>query len=577
MPGPEEESSIEEIEAAQRAHEEKVTADQAAAKAELEKQRELKARAGGDYEKRQDLLTELQAVDAEAKRMEAEGIKARIEQKEQLKGIKSEREQALVELGQQVEAARDRLKQIDALVAGKSEELIAPGTKEALEAARSKFQEMSSSSYRLQGEIQNIGQQIVSDEQVNRYGELMAACDSLNAQIDELSTNPALIEMLEKEAKDEHQIREEIVRTALAESRAGYQTPKSEFVRQLTETCLTEEFKARGLDAIADPAKRLAAMREFAHGYRDGVVHGDYQRIFYMEPAQQPNRWAGLLLKNLLGRHGTLGGTQGILKANELGSVGRYGRDSARREVEASALYSAVYKHLRTLNLVKAYNAGTPNNRIRGSVIGETNNWGEFDRDMRLYSLGFENQPGQPLSPKDGDPAFKADLTAEFEKNKGAAEKIAAEIEKKIAEQRAADIAELEARIKLLEEIRPQVAKAQELVDAAGYEARKKWQQAIAREDQIIAANEPLLASQQRELDEVRGLFSGGRRREIQGHIDSTENTIRQAKRRKQEAEKALADYDAAQALLQEHKSPMDVGTKLLLAKNRLEQVQRGN
>jgi hypothetical protein len=421
----ESEPSIEELERAQKEHEEKVRLEQEEIETQKRKDEELTARAGEDYAKRADLMAELKTNDQEAKNLQAQGIEKRIQESERLKGAKSEREELLASLNIEVDSAKERLSQIEQLVLGKNEEMIAETTKKALVAARTKLQELESQAGALHQEISTIGEQLVSDEMVENYNLLISKNTELNSEIDDLSLNPSLIEILHNEALTEDTIRDEIISSAKSHSTEQMQSRQNPerlaYVEKLSQLFITEELEAQDPATLKEQGKSNQILSKIRSGILVGLSSRDimgYDAISRSDPKEQRYKWAGLLLKNLIGSYGTSGGTMNLLITEERGNV-EHGQDSAQRNRENSRLIKpAVQRHLKSLNLVKSYVENIQDPLYRNTIIGAVGLWRDFDHDYRLSGAGYDDRGGSPLISRDATPQIREEMTNEYNKNK---------------------------------------------------------------------------------------------------------------------------------------------------------------
>lgn len=165
---------------------------------------------------------------------------------------------------------------------------------------------MDSALQRLENELDAKGAGTVSDDQIQGSQELLGSIHVLGAKVDEIENSPYVIDLLFAEANAENEMRNTIVEKALE---GKERIPKeSEIMSQAVQRFLTEEFEFRGFDEIEDPKEREEAMRAFTKGVVS-QVSGEIDRSPEVFDHLNEGERVGILLKNLVGKHGTMAGT----------------------------------------------------------------------------------------------------------------------------------------------------------------------------------------------------------------------------------------------------------------------------
>lgn len=399
---PVEPSSLDSIREAQEAHERRVNDERETALAASKRQAELKARAGTDYGVHMDAVSGVRTDEAEIEGLKAGNIMQRMAESEALRGTRSEQAELLRGAQEELEKFGETLAGLEALVEGKDDELIAPTTKEALQTARATQETLSHHVQQIRAEIDKLDGLIVPDEVVSHYEALVVHRDDLVRQIDDLCINPdtmnaELMSLLENEAELENQVRNEIVEAAIRHSSSYSGYPSAErrvFLTELVQTFITEEIEARGMNNSREPMKDAHALV----AWKRGVIYGlgqEYEQISRAEPSNQEGYLTGLVLHNLVGGYGTLGGTIRFMGSLTAGGINTGERAYVAQERERRQLPDTLRRHVRTLNLIKSYDEAIEDSVVRESIVGSTmGRWSEFDRDYGCVAAGYDNYSG---------------------------------------------------------------------------------------------------------------------------------------------------------------------------------------
>lgn len=451
--------SVEELRKIQEAHEAKIRGEKEEQEVEETSQRQLKQQAGENREKRVDILDELKPLDAEIKKLQAEAVEERMAQAEQLKGTKQEKAAALAGLKGEMMGAQERLAATRALIAGKTAEQVAPDVIETIKRMEDGLGVMQGKLQVLEGEIAQIEKTVVSDEEVARYRDLLRQSQLLNNEIDQIESNPALIELMQQEAKEQGNAREVIERAVLAKSeayRGGFPSKeRTAFVKEVIQTFISEEFARRGFGQIRDEGERQRAMNALAYGIMEGV-NKDYEAIGHeRDYTKQDQYLTAMALRTLTGSHGTVDGMPGFIGRAQEGHLDIFNPRVPERDRQFQS--EAIRAHLRTINLIRGYAFGMKDSHNREDIVRSFGGWKGFD--VNMLPRDFRSSPDGPIVPRDADPALEKQIQEEFE---AVRKKVTVMDERLVAEREQAkqeaiaefqaQIAEIDAAIKAIED-----------------------------------------------------------------------------------------------------------------------------
>ena len=573
--------SIEELAAIQEEHEADIRRQKEQKEAEEEHQRQLQTQAGQEAVERQEALAEIKQQREQAEEMEAQQIKERMAQAEKLKGSKQEKEETLTTLQEEVARAQARVQGIEELISGKPKEVISEAVRENLEQARTDAQGLAHQAQDLEKEISRLGEQIVADEEVKRYQEIIGQLTQLDERMTAIEANPALIELLLKEAKTEDDVRERIIGTALQKARIQrtYPTdPRAKaFVEDVGQTFLTEEFAARGFGQIKNPQERLRQMSALAQDMIRGInlAHSQGHELHLLGPTkEQKNQYAGQLLLNLFGGCGTIGGTLNRLTDTEIGfSIGVGHHESAEEQKEAGI--RAIKRHLGTLNLMRAYNFSLESHRHLETFLPAFG--GDWYRDFDQYLRpGFDYESKGPIIPREAPEAEKQKIRTRFEEQKTRARKIEQDLKKEEEEKKQTQIEDLQAQIAELQEVKPKLEQAIRFLDEIRQpNQRDEWGKEINRLRGVVETQKRLIVGRRKDLDNT-GVLSFRVRGSLRKEIDNEEHKRTISQLDIHRLETIMAQYDAAVVLKAKYKSVFETENNILRLQGELQKIQRG-
>ena len=510
--------SIEELKAVQARKDAETVEAKRQKEAEGQHQKELEARTEADIEPRESALAELKMSQAEIDELKAARIEEKIANSEKLKESQAAKEAELQKTQDDFNQIENQLAEIQALTEGREEKDIAEEVKAALKQVQEKKTAIGGA---LQGLTQELGAmkaESVSDVQVQRYQELLKKMDELNAQVADIEANPHMIERLFAEAKTENEMRDNVVREAVG---GVWRQPKeTEIMSQVVQRFLTEEFEVRGFDEIKDPKEREKAMREFAQAVASqaggGADHGpnDFARL-------KKDERVGILLKNLVGKYGTMAGTEGFLGI----ASGGQKFDGSPQNDEVVGNY--IRQHLGTINYLRANSSGLKT--YSEAILGRR--FGEYDRksfDQNMYKYGLTAYEGNAIVPRDSDKNTTDKTQTEFQKNMKEVqdwEQAAVEEEKT---QLNAEISEAETEVQRIQNIFADAKSAKDFTEQARREniySANEAQRRLAEINGTIANLESRRTKAEEELNKL-GTLSFGRKKEFRNEISRIDHEL---------------------------------------------------
>jgi len=276
--------NIEELIAQQQAFEEKLKQDKEAAD-EKAKQQVATAQATAEMDEQLKQYHELEdsipgGIDKKATEKQRDEIDA-------LDASLAESETELSQVQNVVKEAESDLETLMShpLVRGKTEEELAPSTREArdkynadIEAKNSQIENLRETIEKLRQERQTIETQIAEKE-----GPIKKA-EQIEQNIKDIKERPGTEEAIMELAKRENEIRAEFVKDALVEINRGYtylhpgteaSKVRDEFSQDVLQQYVTEEIARRGYDDLP-PEERLAKIEEMTNGMLYGMQRDPY-------------------------------------------------------------------------------------------------------------------------------------------------------------------------------------------------------------------------------------------------------------------------------------------------------------
>lgn len=547
-----EKQTIEDLKAAQQAHEEELRQKAEQEEAVSAQKAQQKDKAQEDYEPRMDLIAEQEALKQEVKRMEAEKIQERAEETKTLKETEYQKQQELTSSKAELDNLEEELRQVQELVAGKKEDEIAVPVKEALKELSKQIPEAKRKHLEISSILEGVRSGQVSEEELIKYRESKDKIAELEAKILEMESNPEMVEMMMAEAKEEWKGRKEIVDEVFRFNRAFGNEEQKKALEQLTQEFIDEEISALGINKIRNTEERQKAekdtMKHLALGikfkYGDIKTDNDYQ-----EAGQR----AGDALKYLTDSHWNTDNTiNALLREMPAGKVYK-SQDDYNKDTEGKRkrMNSAIERHLGTLNLMRAYDSGMKEYKkdIAPGSDGR-DRLGQLATEIS-YKSDFSAYHEAPILPKDAAPGQKKEIEEIFLKNKKKAEVLEEKLRGDEIQQLAGEI---ERATQELADMQRQISEAivaEKIVEGeeGSGRARPKFDELIGNKEKEIKNLNDDLEGSKRELAGL-GVFSFSEKKRYGLRIEHDEREIPRSERDLAEIKQRKEAYENANKLL---------------------------
>lgn len=422
-------------------------------KAEAQRDSEAKQQAESNIDVREALLADLKKAQDDMDALKATRIEERMARAESLRQSQTDKEAALKEAQDDLNNTRDALEEIKEFIAGKDESDIAPEVKDAIAQLESDMRDVASRKQAMDNELTAIESEFVSDEQIQRYSELLAQMDSLNSKVSEIEANSYVIDRLIESARNEDQLRDIVVREALGGMKRSQEQVK--VMSQVVQMFLTEEFKIRGLDKIKEGDQSMQNLvRVIVSRVSASFARSDLDRD------TSKDEWVGIFLRNLVGKFGTMEGTARIIP------LASGGRTLDKESVNHDVIADYIRGHLGTINYLRAASSGLKT--CHDDVLGSSFGMSDFDyleSEMRHHKLS--GYAGGAMVPNELDEHAKAKVQEEFMNNMRAFEDLERNMIDTEKQQLEAQISGLESEMQQSAEIIAQYRSALELIDDA--------------------------------------------------------------------------------------------------------------
>lgn len=523
--------SIEELQAAQARNDEEKAAEARQREAEEQREGELREQAEEDIGPRGEILAELQMIQAEIDELRETRIDERIADSEKLRESQVAKEEELHKTQERFDQIADQLTEIQALMEGREEEDIAEEVKIAFNQVQEQKNHLEEVLQGLTRDLEMVEAESVSEVQTQRYQELLEKMDELNTQVADIEANPYVIERLFDEAKSEDDMRERVVREAMSGTYGDRGPKQTEIQSQVVQRFLTEEFDARGINQIEDPKEREEAMREFTQAVASGVGGGADSRHYQEYYTMGQNEKVGILLKNLVGKHGNMAGTEFFMKM-------------ASGDIEVG---DYIRRHLGTINYLRANSSSSA---LGGRFVKDR--WKEFDDKM--YGYGLTSAEGEAIVDPEVEQATRDEMQAEFQRQVEeiqAWEKAVKEKEKaakdKAKEQLTVEITEMEEEVRRLEDRSlahdRATDKIRQLMGAYGFEDETRAKEMFEQVSNEVSDLESQRTKAEEELKKL-GVFAFRKKRELRDEVARIDSQISNKQPKKDDLEEALAVYE---------------------------------
>ena len=377
--------------------------------AEEEIQKNLQAKALIDLKSRDAILEELKSLQSEVEQLRAQRIEERINNAEKLKADKATKAEELSKTSSELAEADSELEKIKEIIGDKKEDELALEIIEALKQIELVKSEIEKKLTELTEEIKNIEAELISEEQINRYKDILKRMEELNAKIDEIESNPYLIEKLMEEASSEDALRQLVVDAVLSKIETEKKQTR-EIFSQLVQIFLTEEFKFREFDKIKDQTEKEEEMKKLIQAILSSLnapADDKPQKLKYRDsstPREQQQYSIGMVLKVLTGRFGTIGGL----------NIAMYSASAERDNITNEYIKS----YLGVLNYLRAISFTLKSDRsidyfLNNSVRLGKDAWKSCDQQLYVRKLNV--LPDGPLTSIDASDAERKKIQEKFD------------------------------------------------------------------------------------------------------------------------------------------------------------------
>ena len=255
--------------------------------------------------------------------------------------------------------------------------------------------------------------------------------------------------MLHNEALVENNLIDQVTRETIRLSEQGseadeHSQERKDFIEDVCIKFFQEEKAALSIDQIQDRDARIRALEKLAGNIKmaisgsNGSDKDPYRNVGHLSDEDAHQQFAGLALKNLVGKYGTGDAALGHLSMIEAyknlgGAREREWRNMSpeeRSQAEDQTYISQTKNHLGTLNFMRAFRAGFgADSRIVRGVMGSASSIDWADRravSVRGYREAIGDiRDGHPIIPPDLPENQKQAIAEQFTKDVEAAKAIA--------------------------------------------------------------------------------------------------------------------------------------------------------
>jgi hypothetical protein len=254
-------------------------------------------------------------------------------------------------------------------------------------------------------------------------------------------------------------------------------SPATKIVAMICDSFLSDEFDAEGISGIENPRERIEAIDVLVQRIclgirveRIGDVESDRQ--LKASNTQVPRqRYAGYLLKQLIGKHGMV---DRVALACASGEYNMMLSGYEGQEVYARAINCGIVRYLRTFNLICSIAVGVKHEHRRNDLLNCTRSLPDVKKDLQKYWRVVHYQFAREgcIVPVEGnnETAEATMIRARFEQDTAVAAAIEQGMVKVIIEEHEDRVryletqeAELQAKLAKAEELKSQVSQAPHL------------------------------------------------------------------------------------------------------------------
>lgn len=538
---------IEDLKLAQQAHEEELRKKADEVESEKAQKAAQKEKAEQEYEPRMDLIAQQEALREGVKQMEANKIQERMEQTKALKESEYAKAEELSATSEELSVAEEELRQIQELVAGKTDEEIADVVKTALSETSKKLGETKLKHRNISAVLEQIKSGQVSDEEITKYNEVKSAISNIEEKIREMESNPELAKMMETEAREEWGQRKKIIDDVFRYMNAYGNEEQQKVLEEITQGYIDEELNALGINQIRNMEERMKATKDcltyFGYGMRGGGINTNNE---YQKTAQKAAGGLKALFNGSTFTENAIDQLLGELPPKEYKTDIEWKKDRPQR------LNAVVERHSGTINRMRAYGLGMKEYRLDVAP-------GTYQGGDRLGKLANEISSGSdflvtpegPLVKNDASPAERKAIEAEFQRTKSKA----GAVEEKMREKEIVKLgAEVERANQELSEMQTRIAEtieAEKVVEREeGYgRTGPKFAELISEKELEIKSINKDLEESQAKLDSL-SMFSLGEKKRYRLRIEHDSREIPRSERDLAELKQRKEVYENAKRLL---------------------------
>lgn len=378
-----------------------------------------KAEAEKLIEKRFDLLEELKEADQKLGEFRARQIDERLERTKEIQEQKESKNKELSRLSEDITEFEESFIEIKKLV---EDDKDAPqDIKNQINLYSQKITELKNNANKITEEIKNLEADEVTDEELFEYQKVIKQSENLKNELEKIETNPDVIEIMVENQKTLEQKIQGVVNTAL--EIYGYSNNmlctkkedgssinhREKFIREIVQQFMEEEIESRGLNSLKDRSKKLEELTKMCISLDIGL-HSEGQKLHNIDNGENYDTkalWTGLALKNLIGKYGTSGGSEGFWSNPDNLPTQRRNLGYNQKE-EYAATGKFIKNHLNTINLLFSYDLGTINMRdqiregILGAIKGISSERGII---YNLHNMGLKKSERGAIIPVDANSA----------------------------------------------------------------------------------------------------------------------------------------------------------------------------
>lgn len=457
---------LDQIERDELAYQEQIRlAKEEVAQEEL-RQANLKVKAGQDYGVRTDFMNQLKEIEAGIEEAHANQILERMAQADTLRDSQKSKQAELDGYDKVYVAAQEALSRIEKLISeADPEKGVSHQTEEVYEIVKKEYDEVVKNQADIIAEIEQINNQLISDETLAKYNALVESQLKLKDELEALEENPELVEILVSETKNENELRQKLKQKAIFEVARNGSPERQDFVEKIVDQFLTEEFEARGIDNIKNHTQKKLEMDAIVNGIMEGfnidnievLIHG-YQIPNFDD--KKDKIYAGKLLQNLIGGYGTGNGTTDFAEWTISGiNTGKVDYVKSQKSIA-----SAIKIHLGTFNFIRANAIGFGQTDFGNKItVGFENSqyggniWPSLENKLReTRELKIDYNQG-PILPIDATPAQENKIKKEYEANLKAAQELVQVVKEKKEKARLDRITQIENEIQQIKDMEKKI------------------------------------------------------------------------------------------------------------------------